>query len=276
MPEPLNQKEDLKTLVDYLRNVTDGVPIGVKLCAGQKLEKDIESCIQAEVDFISIDGGQAGTKGSPPILEDDFGLPTIYALSRTVQYLEKRKVKDNISLLIGGGFFSPGDCLKALALGADAVYMATAPLWAMTHTQVTKAVPFEPPTQLIYYSGTLTDKFNEEEATHYLENLRTYVTYKGKPGVYFIHLNSTHWTALQIARAWYRLNYFHAKIRFSNEGEFLVYDGILQNHTGISETYHIRFSPESMVYYPQKETLDYFLTERYCLYSVDSKYSYGL
>lgn len=102
-------------------------------------------------------------------------------------------------------------------------------------------------------------------------NLRTYVTYKGKPGVYFIHLNSTHWTALRIARAWYRLNYFHAKIRFSNDGEYLVYDGIIQSHKGTSSTYHIRFSPESMVYYPQREKLDYFLTERYCLYSVDSK-----
>ncbi|MEX2461852.1 MAG: FMN-binding glutamate synthase family protein [Paenibacillaceae bacterium] len=166
----MNQKEDLKPLVKYLRNVTGGVPIGVKLCAGQKLEEDMESCIQAEVDFISIDGGQAGTKGSPPILEDDFGLPTIYALSRAVQYLEKRKVKDKVSLLIGGGFFTPGDCLKALALGANAVYMATAPLWAMTHTQVTKTMPFEPPTEITFYSGKMKDQFNEEEAAHYLEN----------------------------------------------------------------------------------------------------------
>lgn len=166
----LNQKEDLKHLVKYFRDVTEGVPVGVKLCAGQKLEEDLESCICAEVDFISIDGGQAGTKGSPPILEDDFGLPTSFALSRAVQYLEKRQVKDKVSLLIGGGFFTPGDCLKALALGADAVYMATAPLWAMTHTQVTKTIPFEPPTQLIYYSGMLKDKFNEEEGAYYLKN----------------------------------------------------------------------------------------------------------
>ncbi|MEB3100121.1 FMN-binding glutamate synthase family protein [Ferviditalea candida] len=166
----LNKKEDLKNLVEYLRDAAGGVPIGIKLCASQRLEEDLESCIHAKVDFISIDGGQAGTKGSPPILEDAFGLPTIYALSRAVQYLEKREVKDKISLLIGGGFFTPEDCLKALALGADAVYMATAPLWAMTHMQVTKAIPFEPPTQLIYYSGKLKDDFDEETAAHYLQN----------------------------------------------------------------------------------------------------------
>ncbi|MBO8170811.1 MAG: FMN-binding glutamate synthase family protein [Bacillaceae bacterium] len=166
----MNQKEDLKQLVNYLRNITGGVPIGIKLSPGHLIEKDLEACIKAKVDFISIDGGQAGTKGSPPILEDDFGLPTIYALSRAIHYLEKRNVKDQISLLVGGGFFTPGDCLKALAMGADAVYMGTAPLWAMTHTQVVKSVPFEPPTQLTFYAGTQTHQFNEEEAAYYLKN----------------------------------------------------------------------------------------------------------
>lgn len=163
-------KENLKNVVDRLRDITGGVPIGVKLCAGQKLEEDIEICIYSGVDFISIDGAQAGTKGSPPILEDDFGLPTIYALSRAVQYLEKRKVKDKVSLLVGGGFFTPGDCLKALALGANAVYMGTAPLWAMTHTQVTKTIPFEPPTEITFYAGKLKDQFDEDEAAYYLKN----------------------------------------------------------------------------------------------------------
>ncbi|QBP42445.1 FMN-binding glutamate synthase family protein [Paenisporosarcina antarctica] len=165
----INHKDDLKPLVKHLREVTGGVPIGVKICAGNKLEEDMESCINAEVDFISIDGGQAGTHGSAPILEDDFGLPTIYALSRAIQYLEKRKVKDKISLLVGGGFFTPGDCFKALALGANAVYMGTAPLWAMNHTQLLKTMPFEPPTQLTFDSGKLKDKFDEEEGAKSLE-----------------------------------------------------------------------------------------------------------
>ncbi len=166
----INEPGDLTTVVDYLRSITGGVPIGVKICASQRLEEDLEICIQSKVDFISIDGGQAGTKGSPPILEDDFGLPTIYALSRAVHYLKKRGVKEQITLLIGGGFFTPGDCLKALALGADAVYMATAPLFAMTHIQATKTLPFEPPTEIIFYSGSLKDQFDAEEAACHLKN----------------------------------------------------------------------------------------------------------
>ncbi|KQL49901.1 glutamate synthase [Brevibacillus choshinensis] len=166
----VQRAEDLPKLVDKLRTITDGVPIGVKICASAVLEADMEIAIQAGVDFISIDGGQAGTKGSPPILEDDFGLPTIYALSRAVRYLKERGVKDRITLLSGGGYATPGECLKALALGADGIFMGTAIVWAMTHDQVTKAIPWEPPTQLTWYPGSMKDQFDPELAATYLAN----------------------------------------------------------------------------------------------------------
>ncbi|MDQ0162148.1 FMN-binding glutamate synthase family protein [Aeribacillus alveayuensis] len=166
----IKRPKDLKKIVQELKEITDGVPVGIKICAGNQLEKDMEIGIEAGVDFISIDGGQAGTKGSPPIIQDDFGLPTIYALSRAVRYLEEGDAKNKISLLVGGGFYTPGDCLKAIALGADAVYLGTAALWAMTHTQVAKTVPFEPPTTLVFYPGRFKDQFNTEEAAYSLAN----------------------------------------------------------------------------------------------------------
>lgn len=166
----ISSPQDLKQVVERLRQLTGGVPIGVKICASAVLEHDLEIAIQAGVDFISLDGGQAGTKGGAPILEDDFGLPTIYALSRAVRYLRKRGVKDSISLLTGGAYSQPGECLKAIALGATGVYMGSSLLWAMTHDQVTKAVPWEPPTQLAWYTGSMQERFNEEEAAVYLEN----------------------------------------------------------------------------------------------------------
>nr|WP_249730457.1 FMN-binding glutamate synthase family protein [Paenibacillus sp. J2TS4] len=169
----INHPQDLAPLVEQLRGTTGGVPIGVKICASARMEADLEVAIQARVDFISIDGSQAGTKGGPPILEDDFGLPTLFALSRAVRYLKKRGVKEQISLLIGGGFSNPGECLKALALGADGVYMGTSLLWAMTHDQVTKAIPWEPPTQLTFYPGSLVDQFDENKAAQHLQNFFT-------------------------------------------------------------------------------------------------------
>lgn len=166
----IGKPEDLVKLVDYLRAITGGVPIGVKICASAKLEADMEIAIQAGIDFISLDGGQAGTKGAPPILEDDFGLPTIYALSRAVHYLKKRRVKERVTLLSGGGYNTPGECLKAIALGADGIFMGTSVLWSMTHEQVTKAIPWEPPTELVTYPGRLKNRFDTEKAARSLAN----------------------------------------------------------------------------------------------------------
>ncbi|HBE77588.1 MAG TPA: FMN-binding glutamate synthase family protein, partial [Firmicutes bacterium] len=64
----------------------------------------------------------------------DVGLPTLPALCRTVQYLESRNLTGQISLLVGGGLFTPGDFLKCLALGADAVYFGTIAALVMSHT----------------------------------------------------------------------------------------------------------------------------------------------
>lgn len=167
--EEIKHQRDLAHLVEKLREITDGVPIGVKLVASNEIEADMAVAVKAKVDFISIDGAQSGTKGGAPILEDDFGLPTIFALSRAVRFLKKCGVKDRISLLSGGGYANPGHCLKALALGADGVYLGTSLLWAMTHDQVTKSIPWEPPTQLTYYSGSQKDQFNVAEAAKSLE-----------------------------------------------------------------------------------------------------------
>ncbi len=64
-----------------------------------------------------------------------------------VHHLEKRKMKGQISLIVSGGLLVPGHFLKVLALGADAVYVGSAILFAVSHTQSLNALPFEPPTQ---------------------------------------------------------------------------------------------------------------------------------
>jgi Glutamate synthase domain 2 len=175
--------QDLARLVQYLRDTTAGVPIGVKMCAGSQLERDLEQAVSAGVDFISLDGGNAATKSAPPILQDDFGMPTIYALCRAVRFLEECGVKDDVTLLVGGGFFTPGDCLKAIALGADGVYLGTSVLWATTHTQVAKAVPWEPPTQLVYYSGKLKGHFDEDRAAAHLHMFLASMAEEMKTGI---------------------------------------------------------------------------------------------
>ncbi|MGM7723665.1 FMN-binding glutamate synthase family protein [Metabacillus sp. Hm71] len=165
--------EDLKSLVEELRGFTGGVPIGVKIGAGGKIEEDLDHIISLGVDFITIDGGQAATLGAAPILSDDMGIPTLHAVVRAVNHLEKRKMKEEISLIVSGGLLVPGHFLKVLALGADAVCVGSAILFTVSHTQTLKALPFEPPTQVVWNEGKFKDKFKIEEGVKAAEKFLT-------------------------------------------------------------------------------------------------------
>ena len=165
--------QDLKELIDQLREKTGGIPIGAKIGAGGKLENDIDHLIEMGVDFISLDGGQATMKEAPPILFDDFGIPTLHAVVRAVNHLEKRKLKDQISLIVSGGLLVPGHFLKVLALGADSVNVGSAMLFALAHTQSLKALPFEPPTQTVWYNGKFKDQFKTEDGATSAEKFIT-------------------------------------------------------------------------------------------------------
>ena len=164
---------DIKDLVHELRDLTNGVPIGVKIGTGGKIEEDIDHLIDIGVDYIAIDGGQAAMQEAPPILCDDFGIPTLHGVVRAVNHLEKRKVKGQVSLIVSGGLLVPGHFLKVLALGADAVYVGSAMLFAVAHTQSLNALPFEPPTQAVWNQGKLKDQFKREDGTKSAEKFLT-------------------------------------------------------------------------------------------------------
>lgn len=154
---------DLAELVKELRDLTNGVPIGVKIAAGGNIEKDIDHLLKMSVDFITIDGGQGGTHSSPPILQDDFGIPTLHALIRANNHLQKRKVKDKVSLIVSGGLITPSDFLKVLTLGADAIYIGSTMLFSVNHTQTLNALPFEPPSEVIWSTGSKNKTFDVEQ-----------------------------------------------------------------------------------------------------------------
>ncbi len=119
----LNTKEDLKDMVDMLRERSGGRPIGIKIAAG-RIERDLQYCVFAEPDFITVDGRGGGTASSPLFLREATTVPTIYALYRARKYLDS--VNSDIDLVITGGLRVSADFAKALAMGADAVAVATA------------------------------------------------------------------------------------------------------------------------------------------------------
>lgn len=94
----INTKEDLKALVTSLREESDGRPIGIKIAAG-KLERDLEFCVFAEPDFITIDGRGGATGASPKLVRDATSVPTVYALYRARKYLDAVGAND-IALVI--------------------------------------------------------------------------------------------------------------------------------------------------------------------------------
>ncbi len=123
----INTKEDLKKLVDELRERSEGRPVGIKIAAG-KIEKDLEYCVFAGPDFITIDGRGGATGASPAIIRDSTSVPTIYALYRARKYLDL--VNADIDLVITGGLRVSSDFAKAIAMGADAVAIASAAMVA--------------------------------------------------------------------------------------------------------------------------------------------------
>lgn len=123
----LNSKEDLRDMVNLLRDLSGGRPIGVKIAAGN-IERDLEYCVFAGPDFITIDGRGGATGSSPLFLRESTSIPTIYALARARKYLDS--VHSDIALVITGGLRVSSDFAKALAMGADAVAIASAGLIA--------------------------------------------------------------------------------------------------------------------------------------------------
>lgn len=118
--------DDLKKKVKWLRELSGGKPIIIKLGAGD-VENDVKLALKAEPDVIAVDGMEGGTGAAPRIMLDDFGIPALAALVKARRAMGKSKQE----LIIAGGLSKGADVAKALALGADAVYMAMPCLVAM-------------------------------------------------------------------------------------------------------------------------------------------------
>ena len=160
----------LRRLVEKLRFIGNGIPIALKLAASHYLEFELKIALMAGVDVIVIDGAQGGTHSSPAIMTDDFGLPTLSALCRAVQFLKENKCNKDVDLVISGGIRTPGDILKALALGASAVSLGSAALFAVTHAQLVETLPFQPPTQIAWADGSSRNKFDVQKGAQSLAN----------------------------------------------------------------------------------------------------------
>jgi uncharacterized protein YqjF (DUF2071 family) len=102
-------------------------------------------------------------------------------------------------------------------------------------------------------------------------NVRTYVTYGGKPGVYFFSLDAANLAAVWAARSFYRLPYFHANMTCNEQDGCILYSSVrLRQRAELRCSYQ----PTDLARVRNKTTLEDFLTARYCLYTVHKREVY--
>jgi glutamate synthase domain-containing protein 2 len=159
--------EDLRKKVEWLREITEGVPIILKLAAGD-IENDIKLVVKANPDIIAIDGMEGGTGAAPEVMLNEVGIPTLAALVKAREVLNKIGAKQE--LWIGGGVNQGGDFAKALALGAEAVFCATPLLIAMGCIQCGLCYQGKCPKGITTQDPELRKNLNIEEASQNVAN----------------------------------------------------------------------------------------------------------
>src|SRR5205807_10584239 len=92
---------------------------------------DVKLAAKAGADVVVVDGMEGGTGASPDLLQEHTGIPTLAAVCEARAALEELGLYSVVQLIIAGGIRHGSDIAKALALGADAVYVGTALLIAL-------------------------------------------------------------------------------------------------------------------------------------------------
>lgn len=124
--------EDLRQLVYSLKEATNyKKPIIVKVAAVHNIAAIASGIARSGADIIAIDGFRGGTGAAPTRIRDNVGIPIELALAACDKRLRDEGIRNNVSLVVGGSIRSSSDVVKAVALGADACYVATAALLAL-------------------------------------------------------------------------------------------------------------------------------------------------
>ncbi|MCX7681381.1 MAG: glutamate synthase-related protein [Anaerolineae bacterium] len=124
--------EDLRQLIYALKEATNyEKPVGVKVAAVHHIAPIASGIARAGADYIAIDGLRGGTGAAPTVIRNHVGIPIELAIAAVDQRLREEGIRHQVSLIAGGSIRSSADVVKAIALGADAVYIATAALVAM-------------------------------------------------------------------------------------------------------------------------------------------------
>lgn len=144
-----------------------GEKVTKEIAAG-RIEEDLEWIHYANPDFITIDGRGGATGASPKYLKDNTTVPTMYALARARAYMDAHDMKQQ--LVMTGGFRNSGDMIKALAMGADAIAIASAAMMAIGCQQYRICQNGKCPMGIATQDEELRKRFNIEKGAQCLGN----------------------------------------------------------------------------------------------------------
>lgn len=163
----LHTAEDFRRFGDRVREVTGGIPIGMKLSANH-IEADLGFALDAGVDYVILDGRGGGTGAAPEMFRDHISVPTIPALARARRFLDDADATGRVTLIITGGLRVPTDFVKALALGADGVAVSNSAMQAIGCVAARMCNTNNCPTGIATQQPELRARLNVEESAQRL------------------------------------------------------------------------------------------------------------
>jgi glutamate synthase domain-containing protein 2 len=164
--------EDLAQLIYALKEATNYTkPVFVKIAAVHNSAAIASGMVRAGADVIVLDGVRGGTGAAPRIIRDNVGIPIELAIASVDQRLREEGIRNKASIIAAGGIKNSAEVVKAIALGADAVYIATAALVAMGCTVCQKCYTGKCPWGIATTDPWISKRINPEIASKRLVNL---------------------------------------------------------------------------------------------------------
>jgi glutamate synthase domain-containing protein 2 len=164
--------EDLRQLIYAIKEATHySKPVAVKIAAVHHVAPIASGVVRAGADILAIDGLRGGTGAAPTIIRDNVGIPIELAIAAVDSRLRAEGIRHEASIVAAGGFRNSADVAKAIALGADAVYIGTAALVAMGCHLCQKCYTGKCNWGIATQDPYLTRRLNPNVATRRLVNL---------------------------------------------------------------------------------------------------------
>lgn len=164
--------EDLRQLIFSLKEATRyKKPVLVKVAAVHNVAAIASGMARAGADIIVLDGFRGGTGAAPKRTRDNVGIPIELALAAVDQRLRDESIRSTVSIVAGGSIRSSADIVRAIALGADAVYVASAALIAIGCHQCGDCSSGRCNWGIATQNAELTPRLNPESAAERVVNL---------------------------------------------------------------------------------------------------------